>query len=279
MSRYRIVDYERQERLIEEKRKIFLAKKAGLIRCVPTLAAIDVTEDNSRPKQQTDSSEKFPFANDGSFFAQFLQMKPPSPPEPTQPQPVHPTHFSPPHQQLNITSINIPPTAPQPPPPLPPTDTMLPPPPPVKLSLVPITQPDQPLTAPVSKVFTEENHGSNYTKKEDKASEFELAERMARQLALATEHTVKKFQSEQDQEGPLYFLRNPTHPASTYFVQKWLEYRHTDKSKPSNEHVPPPVSADSNPDGRPDGLMRTTRIGGSAPYPIPLESNQPERIK
>ena len=85
MSRYRIVDYERQERLIEEKRKIFLAKKAGLIRCVPTLAAIDVTEDNSRPKQQTDSSEKFPFANDGSFFAQFLQMKPPSPPEPTQP--------------------------------------------------------------------------------------------------------------------------------------------------------------------------------------------------
>ena len=248
MSRNRIVDYERQERLIEEKRKVFLAKKAGLIHLVPTLARIDVTEDNSKPKQ-TESSEKFPFANDGSFFAQFLQMKPPPSPEPPAP-PVPPTHFSP-HQQHNITFINTPPTdTPQPPPPLPtapPTDTILPPPPPVKLSLAPIPHPDQPLTAPVSGIFTEENHGSNHSRREDKVSEFELAERMAQQLALATDQAIKKFQSEQDQEGPLYFLRDSTHPANVYFIQKWLEYRHTNKSKPSNEHIPPPVSADSTP--------------------------------
>ena len=250
MSRKKIVDYERQERLIEEKRNIFLAKKAGLVHPVPTLTTTIVSEDNYKPKQQTESSEKFPFANDGSFFAQFLQMKPPPSPEPPAP-PVPPTHPSPPHHQHNITSINTSPTVtPQPPPPLPPappTDTMLPPPPPVKLSLAPLTQPDQPLKAPVSKIFTEENHRSNHSKREDKVSEFELAERMARQLALATEQAVKKFQNEQDREGPLYFLRDLTHPANMYFIQKWLEYRHTDKNKPSNEHITPLVSADSTP--------------------------------
>ncbi|KAI6646669.1 SURP and G-patch domain-containing protein 1-like isoform X2 [Oopsacas minuta] len=243
-------DYHRQERLIEEKRKIFLAKKAGLIHPAPSLKTSNITQhtnSTTKTRQHSDSSEKLPFANDGSFFAQFLQMQTPPSPEPIQllppTSPLPETRFSPPDPHPPII---IPLKAPtQSKPPLPPsshTDMPCPPPPPVKLKLTPVTQPDQLLHAPTSKFFTDQTE-SIPSKREDKVSEFELAERMARQLALAEDKTVKKFQSEQDKEGPLYFLRDSSHPANIYFSQKLLEYRHDDKPTPSNEFIPPPTDS------------------------------------
>ena len=205
-------DYDRQERLIEEKRKIFLAKKAGPI---PPTPAPNIS--NSKPKQTTNSAEKLPFANDGSFYAQFLQMKTPASPE--VPLPAHPPISIPSPVPSNLPSDARP---------LPPSPLPLPSPPPVKLKLAPTPQPDH-LTAPMPIFLTEEAARKTRSETEEKVSEFELAERMARQLAQVGEEAIKSFKSKEYRQGPLQFLSDPSHPANVYFRQKLLEHQRNDK--------------------------------------------------
>ena len=206
-------DFDRQERLIEEKRKIFLAKKAGLI---PPVAVLNYS--NSNPKQTTNSTENLPFANDGSFFKQFLKMKTPSSPE--APLPIEP-----------------------PIPMSPPLPSSLPPdsPPPVILKLAAVPPPDQ-IAAPIPIfIFQTEKAPRSTPDSEEKVSDFELSDRMARQLAQAGEEATKSFKRDEYKHGPLHFLSDPSHPGTIYFNQKLLEYQRSDK------RVLPPDSAVSAP--------------------------------
>ena len=196
-------DYGRQERLIEEKRKIFLAKKAGMVPAVPVL--------NSSDSKTTNSAEKLPFANDGSFFQQFLQMK--TPPSPEAPPPVQtPAPMSPPLPSSAPPDLHPP----------------IPSPPPVKLKLAAVPHPNN-LPAPIPIFQSNKSLRQTPSDSQEKVSDFELADRMARQLALSGEDAIKSFKREEYKRGPLHFLSDASHPANVYFNQKLLEYQQTDK--------------------------------------------------
>ena len=298
-----ICDYDRQERIIEEKRNIFLAKKAGLIPPIQLKPKSTTTspsnQSNVHPQapHQPDRSN-LPFANDGSFFEQFMKIQTPlpdtssslshsrlhpvslrsirspppltptispsqileqKPPLPSTPSPAPPCSKKHPPLPPPIPSIaikaespHLPPSHPMSPhnlkpsesaPPLPSTSFKPPPLPPVTLKLQPLRQTDQLVTAPIPIFRSEEAHEEPHDPDEgDMVSEFEIAEKMARQLALDGEQAIKEFKRVNKKDGPYSFLCDSSNPVALYFSQKLSEYQHAnDPITSPPPPVPPPV--------------------------------------